>query len=106
VERRSSSKAEEEEEEAAEEEEEDEKDENELVDAAPEEEADEMEADEEDDDDEMKIPGLPTKPCPQCQERFTTQEGFLEHVTSHTSKDNVALNSYFVGRKMSRDDVI
>ena len=95
MERRSSSKAEEEEEEEAEEEEEDEKDENECVEAAPEEEADEMEAGEEDDDDEMKIPGLPTKPCPQCQERFTTQEGFLEHVTSHTSKEPTPL-LYFV----------
>ena len=50
---------------------------------------DDNEEEEDDDDDEeteMKIPGLPTKPCPQCQERFTTQDGFLEHIATHSSK--------------------
>ena len=46
------------------------------------------EDDQQNDEEEMRMPGLPSKPCPQCDERFTTQEGFLEHISSHSSKSN------------------
>lgn len=48
-----------------------------------EEEAEEMEDDEEED---MRIPGMPSKPCPGCDERFTTREGFLDHIATHSSR--------------------
>lgn len=41
---------------------------------------------EEEEEEEMRIPGMPSKPCPSCDERFTTREGFLEHVVTHSSK--------------------
>lgn len=34
------------------------------------------------------VPGMPSKPCPLCEERFTTREGFLEHVVIHSSIDS------------------
>ena len=43
----------------------------------------------EDDEDEARIPGMPSKPCPQCDERFTTREGFLEHIVVHSSKISI-----------------
>ena len=39
----------------------------------------------EEEEDEARIPGMPSKPCPQCDERFTTREGFLEHIVVHSS---------------------
>ena len=44
-----------------------------------------QEDDEEEEEDEARIPGMPSKPCPQCDERFTTREGFLEHIVVHSS---------------------
>lgn len=49
-------------------------------------EEDEGEQEEEEGEDEMRIPGMPSKPCPQCDERFTTREGFLDHVIVHSGK--------------------
>lgn len=45
----------------------------------------EAEEEDEEDEDEARIPGMPSKPCPQCDERFTTREGFLEHIVVHSS---------------------
>lgn len=41
--------------------------------------------DEEEEENEMMVPGMPSKPCPQCDERFTTREGFLDHLSTHPS---------------------
>lgn len=41
--------------------------------------------DEEEEEEEAMVPGMPSKPCPLCEERFTTREGFLEHVVIHSS---------------------
>lgn len=43
------------------------------------------EDEDEEEEDEARIPGMPSKPCPQCDERFTTREGFLDHIVVHTS---------------------
>ena len=60
-------------------------------------EADEMNEDEEvvEDEEEMRMPGMPSKPCPQCEERFTTQEGFLEHISTHSSTIFIYLFTIF-----------
>ena len=73
----------EEEEDEEEEEEEEEEKEKEKV-----KEEEEEEEKEEEGEEEMGMPGLPSKPCPHCEERFTTQDGFLEHVSSHSSEYN------------------
>lgn len=52
-----------------------------------EEEEEEMQ-EEEDDEEEERIPGMPSKPCPQCDERFTTRQGFLDHIVTHSSAYN------------------
>ena len=46
----------------------------------------EDEGEEEEGEDEMRIPGMPSKPCPQCDERFTTREGFLDHIAVHSGE--------------------
>ena len=46
-------------------------------------EAEELE--DENEEEEMRIPGMPSKPCPQCDERFTTRDGFLDHLSTHPS---------------------
>lgn len=48
-------------------------------------EVEEEEVEEEEEEEELRIPGMPSKPCPQCEERFTTREGFLDHVIVHSS---------------------
>lgn len=42
-----------------------------------------MEEEEEAAEEKVRIPGMPSKPCPQCKERFTTREGFLDHITGY-----------------------
>ena len=44
---------------------------------------DDVEEEEEAAEEEVRIPGMPSKPCPQCKERFTTREGFLDHITGY-----------------------
>merc|ERR1712071_352383 len=55
-------------------------------------EEEEEEEKEEEGEEEMGMPGLPSKPCPHCEERFTTQDGFLEHVSSHSSAKCLVCN--------------
>ncbi len=38
---------------------------------------------------------MPSKPCPQCDERFTTREGFLEHIVVHSSIDFNSISLVF-----------
>jgi len=62
------------------------------------EEEEEMQEEEEDDEEEERIPGMPSKPCPQCDERFTTRQGFLDHIVTHSSAYNT-LQKFHVRNK-------